>query len=164
MANDSKTNTHITFTPPNALKTKLGSGGVSTELIQKAEFIAEKYAQEFSIKANDSIEVLRKLLKELPSAETEVISLPVWTSMYKAAHEMLGEGATFGYPIVSDIARTLLVYLEAFKGKPFNTVILKAHIDALLVILKQGIKTNDKNIVKDLCTTLEDIVSKAIAN
>ena len=153
---------HIVVNPPNKLKEKMGSGGISKEALEKAIQVVEKYSMQFFKKANIAMIELQDACDKIPKESLAEIDLALWKAIYKIAHELRGEGATFGYPIVSDIAQTLVIYLEAFQKRPLNVVILKAHIDALLVILKHGIKTHDNATAKELCVTLDSIVQKSL--
>lgn len=153
---------HIVLNPPNKLKQKLGSGGISKEDLEKAIKAVEKYSTQFFNKASTAMIELQDACDKIPKEDLAEIDSTLWKTIYKIAHELKGEGATFGYPIVSDIAQTLVIYLEAFQKRPLNVVILKAHIDALLVILKHGIKTHDNATAKELCATLDSIVQKSL--
>jgi chemotaxis protein histidine kinase CheA len=153
---------HLVLTPPNRLKEKMGTGGISKTVLEKAEEIAEKHAIQFFKKANNSLIELQDCCDQIPKEGQSKIDIEIWSKIYKIAHELRGEGATFGHPIISDISKTLIVYLDGFKERPMNSVILKAHINALVVILKHGIKTGDNTTAKELCTTLDDIVQKSL--
>lgn len=155
-------NDFIVVVPPNELKKKLGSGGISKNTLEMANALVEKYENVFISKANTVIFELQEICSELTKNPTEPISDHLRTTIQNISHELKGEGATFGHPLVSDISKNLNIYLDAHKTLPLNPIILKAHIDALRVILKNGIKSKDNAIANELCISLENIVQKTL--
>ncbi|MDP3532383.1 MAG: hypothetical protein Q8S31_03740 [Alphaproteobacteria bacterium] len=155
-------NDYTIVIPPNSLKAKIGNGGVSKMSLEMANSLVEKYENIFISKANIVIQNLQKACNEIAENPTEPISKALRTIIENISHELKGEGATFGHPLISDIAKNLNVYLEIHKALPLNPIVLKAHIDALHVIIKHGIKSKDNAIANELCTSLENIVQKSL--
>lgn len=148
--------------PPNELKNKLGSGGISKNTLEMASILIEKHESAFISKATMAIQELQKMCNAITENPTEPIPDTIRLTIQNISHELKGEGATFGHPLVSDISKNLNIYLDAHKDLPINPVILKAHIDALHVIIKHDIKSKENTIANELRISLENIVQKSL--
>ena len=79
------------------------------------------------------------------------------------AHDLKGLGATYGYPLVTQIAASLCRLTETEEGKAVvsgDPCLARAHVDALRAIVRGGIRTHDHPIGMALRQTLEAEVAK----
>jgi chemotaxis protein histidine kinase CheA len=79
------------------------------------------------------------------------------------AHDLKGLGATYGYPLVTQIAASLCRLTETDEGKAVvsrDPSLARAHIDALRAIVRGGIRAKDHPIGMALRQTLELEVAK----
>lgn len=63
-------------------------------------------------------------------------------SMMSAAHDLKGMGATYGFPIITDIAASLCRLIETEAGKAAaraNSALVCAHVDALRAAARERI-------------------------
>lgn len=77
------------------------------------------------------------------------------------AHDMKGQGGTFGYQLITDFAEGLYNFTAKGSGLSDSHVeIIKAHIDAMRVVIRERIDGDGGTIGKELKTGLEASVQK----
>jgi hypothetical protein len=77
------------------------------------------------------------------------------------AHELRGQGGTFGYPLVTLIAKSL--YQATGAGCPEDDdaiEIAKAHIDALRLVIRDKIAGDGGEAGKELMASLQAVIGK----
>ncbi|MCK5284187.1 MAG: hypothetical protein KAJ86_01225 [Alphaproteobacteria bacterium] len=112
--------------PLNILKGKVGSGGLSDKIIEKAQELLEKNTVDFRPLAEMYLDSLAKGIEiaknPLPSHDTEyVISTMIYPAM-----QLKGNGGMFHYQLVTAISDKLIQFLE---------VIEEADIEAIEIVL-----------------------------
>jgi hypothetical protein len=81
--------------------------------------------------------------------------------LYGVAHNIKGQGSSFGYPLVTRIGHSLCVLTRSereFKDSDLDVV--QAHLDALRLILTKDIKGEGGELGAKLAKRLEDMVEK----
>ena len=113
---------------------------------EKAMAVLNDLAADYLIWVQDDLKKLSDTyeasLKAAGSMRTDLIV----QDLFRTVHDMKGQGATFGYDLITDIGNHLCRYIERFDV--FEEVQMKAikiHIDALSeIIQKQLIGTGGK--------------------
>ena len=80
-----------------------------------------------------------------------------------AAHDLIGLGATYGFPLVTAIAASLCRLTETDEGKAVvtrNPALARAHIDALRAIVRDGIRAPDHPLGAAIRQMLEAEVAR----
>ena len=80
-----------------------------------------------------------------------------------AAHDIKGLGATYGFPLVTEIAASLCRLTETDAGKAAvaaNPVLARAHVDALRAVVRDGVRSDGHPLGRVLKQTLEVEVAK----
>ena len=108
--------------PPNMLKTKVGSGGLSDDILNKAENLLENNTVDFQPLAEMYLAGLIKgidLAKESdPNDDQEyVISRMLYPGM-----QLKANGGMFHYPLVTRIADKLIQFLEVIERVDIEVV------------------------------------------
>lgn len=79
----------------------------------------------------------------------------------KIAFSLKCQAGTFGYPLGSEVAKSLYRYtVEHGQYNGENIVVLRKHIDALHVILQQNIQGEGGAMGKELMANLDKLVEK----
>lgn len=77
------------------------------------------------------------------------------------AHDMKGQGGTFGYELITDFAEGLYNFTAKGSGLSDNHVeIIKAHLDAMRVVIRERVDGDGGDIGKELKKGLEQSVEK----
>lgn len=159
----------VTFLRPmNRLKDKVGGNAISTgtlplEAMQRALSTLDKAGEDYADWA-------RKYVQELVQAYTEAYAnvkprRVVLKRINEIAHELRGQGGTFGYPLVSDLSKSLYYYTVAGCREDDNALgIIKSHVDALRAVINGKIEGRGGRIGEELLTVLQMAIEKYSAN
>ena len=153
------------FRLPNHLKDKTGGLGISgpcelpLELLQEAEQQLQRAALDFTQWAHDYLKKLSQLCdkaligtasRHKPFEEINLL-----------AHELRGQGGTFGYPLITTFGKML--YEATGQGcRQDDTAVelVQAHIDAMRAVLRDKVSGNGGQIGYELRISLEAVVKK----
>ena len=151
------------FRLPNALKEKAGGlgasgpGEFSPDILAQAEEEMERSSVEFTDWALG-------YLKQLSQHCDEALASPgdrrkQFEEINLLAHELRGQGGTFGYPLVTTFAKMLYDFTGPQGAQEDSAVeIVKAHVDALRVVIREKISGDGGQIGKELLNSLNDAV------
>lgn len=145
--------------PPNLLKLKVGSGGVDPHSLARAEAAVAQLADSYLDWALEDLASLQQHLaaaREEPGAPSRHVQ-----ALFQTAHDMKGQGATFDYPLVTEVAKSLCHYVEGRqdRGSQPELAVIAAHVDALAVILRQRMSGNGGALGQKLSKELETLVA-----
>jgi chemotaxis protein histidine kinase CheA len=149
------------FMPPNMLKAKAGSGpgGLDMGAVKRAEQAMESLKSEFADWLADDVGVLvaaRKRYGEQPDADTRA-------ALLRAAHDIKGQAATFNYPLIARVAGSLSRMIGDLPEKAALPLsLIDAHVNAILVIHKQGMQDTGDKIALALCKELDARVDELL--
>ncbi|MEO5337505.1 MAG: response regulator [Magnetospirillum sp. WYHS-4] len=155
------------FRLPNRLKEKaggLGKGGgepgdIPLDLLREAEAMLDRAALDFAQWATTYLAKLSDLC-------TDAVMKPGRRDSYfreinLLAHELRGQGGTFGYPLVSMFGKMLYDLTGENCREDDNAVeIVKAHIDAMRAVLREKIAGDGGKIGRDLLVSLNQALDK----
>jgi HPt (histidine-containing phosphotransfer) domain-containing protein len=149
------------FMPPNMLKAKAGGGlgGLDMAAMKRAEAAMETLKSEFSDWMAHDVDVLmeaRTAYARAPGAEGRA-------ALMRAAHDLKGNAPTFDFPLIARVAGSLsrlIGELPENQRVPANLV--DAHVNAVLVIHKQNIRTTEDKMAQTLCAELDARVDETL--
>lgn len=150
---------------PNRLKAKVGGGtGLSEEVLAQAEAQVASLAEDYRSALRQDLASLRDSLRKVeydPHADSRVMHLE---SMYRLAHDMKGQGSSFGFPLVTKIAGALCRYL----GHPphidtIDLAVCAIHVDALHVIVQNGVTGDGGELGQKILDGIERVVERSAA-
>lgn len=123
--------------PPNKIKAKVGSGGISTVLVERAQFYIETIDIDFEPEAEKHLKTIEDIistLKQKPGPH------PV-TPMIAPVMQLKASGGMFRYQLVSDVADIALNFLEGIKGLNNASLdVVQAHLHTIRIILSHKLK------------------------
>lgn len=77
------------------------------------------------------------------------------------AHDMKGQGGTFGYPLITNFADSLYGFSNNRKEVSDNMVeLVKSHVDAMRAVIKGRVSGDGGEIGKGLVDSLNDAIEK----
>jgi hypothetical protein len=112
--------------PPNTLKAKVGSGGLSENILSKAQELLENNSVDFLPLAEMYLSSLMKGIELARDAEEGDDRESLIAAMLYPAMQLKANGGMFHYPLVSQISNRLVHFLE---------VIEEADLDAVEIVL-----------------------------
>lgn len=112
--------------PPNTLKAKVGSGGLSEDILDKAQALLENNTVDFSPLGEMYLSNLMRGIEKACDMDRgddteQIISLMIYPAM-----QLKANGSMFHYPLVTSVADKLVQYLE---------VIIEPDEDAVEIVM-----------------------------
>ena len=144
------------FMPPNMLKAKVSSGGLSSSVIKKAEASIEELRGEFAgwIATN-----VNRLVERRDSYQAQADDHAL-SNLHRASHDLKGQASTFEFPLIARVASSLCQLTdEVNHGLDLPVTLINAHVDAIKVIMREGIKDPSNQMAVILAGELEGQVS-----
>jgi len=144
------------FMPPNMLKAKVGIGGIDSSALKRAEAAMEELKSEFAEWIVEDVNrlVQRRDFYQLRNNEDSLADL------YRASHDLRGQASTFDFPLVARVAASLCKLTDdTTAGLELPLALINAHVDAIKVIVRDGIKDPNNEMATVLAGEMERQVS-----
>ena len=146
--------------PPNTIATRVsGSGPMSESMQKKAESVLKKHAETFSGNAKTEVEELSNAVDELAK---NLDSHGEYTNrIFQISHNIRGQGGTFGYDLITDIAASLCNYVEELESCDDDALkLIRAHIDAMRAVIMEDATGGGGKIGQEISKSLNLAVTK----
>ena len=128
---------------------------LSAEAVAAADAKIEAVAGDYSDWVRESLKEVGAVLETLAAGGGD--SAKLLGKLNRTAHEMRGQGGTFGYPLVTEFARSL--YQATADGRievtDNHVEFYKAHIDAINVVMRGKVKGDGGETGRSLLQGLE---------
>lgn len=146
---------------PNLLKAKVGSeGGADMAAIARAESVIESFKASYDERAASELEDIHALFTEMKLTKRFDLR-----RILIAAHEVRGEAGTYGYPLLSSVARSLCELLPRVEvPTQVQTEVIDAHIKAMRTIVAHKIMDDGGELGKEVVSSLIKAVRKLKAS
>ena len=137
-----------------------GSGEISAELLEKAMAEVQKVAEDYPDWVKGYIsELAGEHSAALDKRPTERVTH--FKHISEMAHELRGQGGTFGYPLISVFGKSL--YGFTGPGAVYSDShleIVKAHIDSMRVVINDRIEGDGGRLGLELSKGLQVAIAK----
>lgn len=148
--------------PPNNLKSKItvDSSTVDIVAMNQAEMAITDMAEDYLGWVKDDLAKLQgaydKAVKE-PDKAAEAKE-----EMYGFAHDIKGQGGSFGYPLMTAVGNHLCKFMEGVEGtlNAAQLQVVKVHIDTLQVIILERMEGDGGKAGARLLKGLDMVVEK----
>jgi len=156
---------HEVLHPPRSLDKAISTAGQSNAIdlgaIARAEKALAKLATEFTAWMRNEIKVLdaaREIMRERGVTEE------THAALFRAAHDIKGEAATFGYPIAGLIAGSLCRLMDDIAEPPaLPLLVVDQHVDAIRAIVREDVKGEEDETGRALAQRLDELVTRLLA-
>jgi hypothetical protein len=108
------------------------AAGLSADVVARAEAALKGLAAEYERRAAQDVVRLKALLVELKAGAA---APSTWQSLHRISHDMKGQGGTFDYALVSEIADRFCGFLKRTKPGAQAAGAIGRFIDALATVL-----------------------------
>lgn len=132
---------------------------LTDEVRAKIDSVIAETADEFS---TEILNNLREMRIQVKAAEDDPLSrIFIMETISELAFDIKGMGGTFGYPLLSELAKSLKDFI-AKMGIPNEAQleVISIHIDAMYVVLAQGINKPSPKMEKELLENLRVAVDR----
>lgn len=131
------------FSPPNILKAKAGSGGISETILDRAQDLLENHTADFAPLANIYIKQMKDGIDEAAALGKPTDSEKAISKILMPCVQLKANGAMFHYPLVTRIADRFVQFMEVVERLDEETIdISNAFLTALNIVITGKIKTN----------------------
>ena len=128
--------------PPQTLQSKVDKGGpgaVDLEALAKAEDVIANLADDYLNWVAEDLVRLETAYDQLKAGEGDTKEL--LDGVFQIAHDMKGQGGSFGYDLMTAIGDQLCRLVEKMETVgPRELKMVRVHIDAMRVIITKGLK------------------------
>jgi CheY-like chemotaxis protein len=148
------------FKLPNRLREKIaGIGGgplvIDPSLLLQAEQQLERMEEDYSDWVRGSIRQLYEAHRSGSVMDPRNRITPIQT-INRIAHDLRGQGSTFGYPLITIFGRSLYdCTLDISEASDQLFEFIRTHIDGINAVIREKIKGDGGTMGKDLITSLE---------
>lgn len=130
------------ITPPQTLQSKVDKGGpgaVDLDAISRAEDVIANLADDYLDWVNEDFVRLEAAFDKLKAGDgSDAENLE---AIFQIAHDMKGQGGSFGYDLMTAIGDHMCRLLETLdKAGPREQVMIRVHIDAMRVVITKELK------------------------
>jgi chemotaxis protein histidine kinase CheA len=148
--------------PPDTLtgKVRMGSGGVDMATLEKAEAMIANLQGDYLEWAAEDLANLGQALAHYTSHPEDVAAANA--EVFRVAHDMKGQGGSFGYGLVTEVGDRLCRLLDSIKGHPTEAQAkaLALHVEAMRIIFAQRMEGDGGSAGQALVAGLEQVVRK----
>ncbi len=148
------------ITPPRQLIDKTGQAvrGLGAAVLRKAEAAAKRH-----VDAVDYRKMVQPSLIQLDASLGRLTADPrsgeTIKRIYELAHNLKGEGGSFGYPSVSSVAGLICRVTEQHEQHhPRRLVVVSVQVDSLRAMVRYDVKGDPKGVALEIITELARLV------
>jgi hypothetical protein len=149
---------HVVLRPPNRLKERVARR-VDPKLVRevdpvlRAEHALGLLSNEFDLwmgAETEALEAARAAVGRSPTSGA-------LADLYRAAHDMRGQAATFGFPLAGEIADGLCTLMERFGDRRPPQDLLDRHVEAVRAVVREGARDRDHPLGTALVKRLTEL-------
>jgi chemotaxis protein histidine kinase CheA len=148
------------FTPPNMLRAKVGNkpGPDLDQIVAKAEAALIELKDDYEVWIRGDLKTLREAVASLRQKND-----PATLERIKImGHEIKGQGATYGYPLLTTVGHLLYTFIEMDANVAAqNLDLIDAHVDFMALILAEKIDDEGGLQAQGILAGLQDAAKRA---
>ena len=146
---------HEVITPPNKLQGAVGRAIDGDDPVARAEAALAQLSSEFTDWMHDECEQLDGARRNV--RQNGLTALPR-EALFRAAHDIKGQAATLGFPLVAEVAGSLCRLIdESHDPKRIPLDLVDQHVDAVRAIIREHGRPNAAAIAAKLTRTLRQV-------
>ena len=147
---------HEVITPPHKLRSFVAAAEIGDDdPVARAEKALETLSSEFTNWMDsecERLEVARRQVRKSGLAGS------ARDELFRAAHDIKGEAATFGYPLAGDAANSLCRLIEHTPDPERVPIeLIDKHVDAVRAIIRENVRPDAEQVAQRLTTRLRDV-------
>lgn len=136
--------------------------GIDPEILARAEQAVAALGADFIVQTQEALNARRALLE----SAVEPPQGDALRDIFAFAHDLRGQGGSFGYPLLSEIGGSLCAFVEArdFQLANGDTAVLQSHLDAAAAIVADDIAGDGDSVSRALVESLIELVGKRLGD
>ncbi|MDT3687095.1 MAG: Hpt domain-containing protein [Pseudorhodoplanes sp.] len=154
---------HEVITPPNKLiKVIAKRQGDNGDPIARAQAALEELSSDFAIWMQDECDRLNAARQNVT---TNGFSKQSFDEIFRAAHDIKGDAATFGYPLAAPIAESLCRLIEHTPDASIIPLaLLDQHVDAVRAIVREHARPDIESVAAALNARLQTVTQEFLVH
>jgi HPt (histidine-containing phosphotransfer) domain-containing protein len=146
---------HEVITPPNKLEGVAGDALDGDDPVARAEAALAQLSSEFSGWMDDECEQLDRARRSVRQAG---MAAQQREALFRAAHDIKGQAATLGFPLVAAVAESLCLLIdETDDPRRIPLALVDQHVDAVRAIIREHDRPQAEAVASRLTRTLRDV-------
>ncbi len=150
------------ISPPRTLKDKVGTGGagaVDLSVLERAEQVIADLAGSYLEWVEEDLARLQKGLASLAAATGD--GKAELDSIYQVAHDMKGQGGSFGYQLITIVGNQLCRFIESLeRAGPDEVAVIGLHVDTMSLIIANKMEGDGGKAGEALLAGLDKVAAK----
>jgi chemotaxis protein histidine kinase CheA len=152
---------HEVITPPNRLEGALARAVAGDDPVARAEAALAALSGQFSDWMHAECEELDHARRLALAAG---MAAPQRAMLFRAAHDIKGQAATFGFPLVSGVAESLCVLIEETHDPGrIPAALIDQHVDAVRAIVREHDRPLAQTLAEELTRRLRELSAEFLA-
>jgi len=152
---------HEVITPPNRLAGAIGRAVEGDDPVARAEAALAGLAGEFPGWMHDECEQLDRARRVALAAG---MAAPQCAMLFRAAHDIKGQAATFGFPLVCAVAESLCVLIEETRDpRRIPAALIDQHVDAVRAVIREHDRPLAPTVAEELTRRLREVSGEFLA-
>ena len=139
--------------PPNKLAGKVSKSGGKTlkQAVAEGERAIERLSDNYRDCLADDMAALNTFMDALRADPCD----GTYKNMFRLVHNMRGQAATFGFPLITEVGRSLCLYLlETEDSRDLHLDLIELHVNALRVIYREQIEGHGDSLSREVVAAL----------
>lgn len=134
---------------------------IDPDILARAEQAVAALGDTFLTELHDSLAALRQRLSDNAARPAD----PVVREIFLFAHDLRGQGGSFGYPLLSSVGESLCRFIEArdFALQAEDTVVLEKYFEAAGAIATNRIDGDGNPVSRALVDSLDALAGKRLS-
>lgn len=153
------------FPPPRDQRKKIDKDFMpESDLIEDVEDSIDSWSEDFRDWSKDYFEQLTQLCSDCEAANPKQRGR-LFNDINATAHELRGQGGMFGYPLITNVAKSLFDLTLQNKNRSDSCVaLIKTHIDTMKAILRDNIQGSGGEVGDALVAELKRANAQFLAD
>lgn len=152
---------HEVIQPPDTLQGKVtySASGVDLAMLEKAEQIVAGLQGSYLEWVQEDLSKLQALCDRAMSEGT--VGSDVLNEIFRIAHDIKGQGGSFGYDLMTAVGHHLCRFVEALaQAGPAEMEVIKLHLDAMRLIVGERMEGSGGQAGERMIAGLDAVIAK----
>lgn len=135
----------------------VAKSAVADDVLAKAEAIVDRLSAEYPLHVSRDLEQLERAAA-LMAGDRQAMQ-PHYGEIFRIAHDIRGQGAVFGYPLMSRLAGSLCLAVRSLEPQDgAMTTIVRCHVTGMRALLEYGVTGAGNRPALTIAVSLELMV------
>lgn len=135
--------------------------GLENPAILAASAALEVLGKDFHLWMKNEVERLEEAFKNFEQAPPELRNT---ADLFRAAHDLRGQAAVYGYPLAGEIAGSLSKMLDQLETDFLPIALVAHHVDAVKIVFRDNIRDHKNTMAVTILNDLRLAIQHVVKN